>query len=50
MKPKDELFIEFLLKEVLEAVYKRQIRGADIFVIYYIIDKWRKQNDGRETD
>ena len=45
MKQRDELFIDFLLKELTEAVLRRDLRGDDMSVIYRIIAKWRKENE-----
>ena len=42
--------IDYLLKELTEAVFNRELKGDDMKVIHHIIAKWREQNDGRETD
>lgn len=45
MKSRDEQFIDFLLKELTEAVFKRELKGDDIRIIHRIIAKWRKENE-----
>lgn len=45
----DSDFIEFLHKELVEAMYNREISSDAMTVFHKIISKWRKQNDKEES-